>query len=121
MIYAASYGGKISAINAHNGKLVWQQSFDPSGLLAASDVLYLSYNIPGTGNHAFLALRAKDSPKLWQQNFSRLNNFSRLTLLNGVSGLSKLNGDESVLYAFDAHNGFLRWNVLLRFGVIKIA
>lgn len=125
-IYAASYSGKIYAINAYDGKLGWQQSFDSSAMQATSDVLYLSYNIHGTGNHGFMALRAKDGAKLWQQSFVGLNDFSQLTLFNGVLyGLSTLNGSKAgesyVLYAFDAQKGSLIWKMPIDTGLIEIA
>jgi outer membrane protein assembly factor BamB len=126
MIYAASYSGRIYAIDAHHANLVWKQSFDFSAMLATSDVLYLSYNIHGTGNHGFMALRAKDGAKLWQQSFSGLNDFSQLTLFNGVLyGLNELDGGKVagsyVLYAFDAQNGSLSWKTPIDASLVEIA
>jgi outer membrane protein assembly factor BamB len=119
-VFVSSYGGNVYTFDVHSGKLVWHQPFDAYDMLATSDALYLNYNIHGTGDHGFAALRAKDGAKLWQRSIFGFNGFSHLTLIDGV--LYSVGGGDagSALYAFSTSTGSVRWTLTLDTEAVEI-
>jgi outer membrane protein assembly factor BamB/serine/threonine protein kinase len=106
IVYISSSGGKMYAINAGTGEVLWNKpigSFDfGCAPTVANGVVYM-----GGFDHQLYALDSKTGATLWTA-LTKGRIGSSPTLANGVIYVGS---DDGSLYAFEASTGKQRWSV----------
>ncbi len=118
VIFAADRFGKVKAINAQNGKTIWQISLaNKSGTFSSSTTALLSGGITAVDDNLYIgsemakvySLNAKDGTINWQSTVSG-EVLARPVVSDNIVLIHTSNG---FLQALDKNNGTTRWSVNL--------
>ena len=115
VVYTASGDGYVHAINAANGKEIWNQTREDAEFLSSptvvNGILYVGINGGSIYTNGFYAFNATNGDELWKYMVSGAGNYvlSTAAVYDGTVYVGSRDGD---VYAFNAVTGILFWHIM---------
>jgi outer membrane protein assembly factor BamB len=107
------YGNDLQAVQAQNGKLLWEQKVSQDGMPA--QITTGNHEVYLVTQHRFCAYRMHDGAQLWCTHARQGNNFEafeQTVFMNGMAYVGRglyNNPDGLRIEAWDANKGTLHW------------
>nr|MBA2681914.1 PQQ-like beta-propeller repeat protein [Ktedonobacteraceae bacterium] len=104
-VYVSTQNGVISALNAANGRMLWQYRGNPSSV--SEPFVYLVDGILYTCSQSeehFVALQADNGTQLWRRDTTFAQVF-----LNAVAGVTYIGSGDGSVSAFRSRDGSALW------------